>query len=81
MYVHVGSVTPLQMALREESIVTQLIKPSQFPALTYPSASVRNTSVGPVVNRSIMLTCKILGFHSGDSEECRLFGCHAMWLL
>jgi hypothetical protein len=31
--------------------------------------------------RDIMVTCKILGFHGGDYEECCLLGCYAVWLL
>jgi hypothetical protein len=27
------------------------------------------------------MLCKILYFHGGDYEECRLVGCHAVWLL
>jgi hypothetical protein len=29
-------------------------------------------------NQSNKLTCRILGFHSGDYEERRLFGCGAV---
>jgi hypothetical protein len=61
MYVHVGSVTPLQMALREKSIVTQLIKPIPFPVPKYPLPSVYTTFVEPVVNRSVMFTALRFG--------------------
>jgi hypothetical protein len=26
-------------------------------------------------------SCKFLGFHASDYEECHLVGCYAMWLL
>jgi hypothetical protein len=29
----------------------------------------------------MMKISKILGFHGGDYEECRLLGCYAVWLL
>jgi hypothetical protein len=28
-----------------------------------------------------LMLCKILSFHGGDYEECRLLGCYAVWLL
>jgi hypothetical protein len=28
-----------------------------------------------------LILCKILRFHGGDYEECRLMGCYAVWLL
>jgi hypothetical protein len=30
---------------------------------------------------SLLMRCKILGFHGGDYEECRLVGCYVMSLL
>jgi hypothetical protein len=56
MYVHVGSATPLQMVLREESIVTQLMKHISFPVPKYPLPSVYNNFVDPVLNRSLLFT-------------------------
>jgi hypothetical protein len=29
----------------------------------------------------LIVGCRILGFHGGDYEECRLLGCGAVWIL
>jgi hypothetical protein len=28
----------------------------------------------------LLKLCNIWGFHGGDYEECRLLGCHAVWV-
>jgi hypothetical protein len=30
---------------------------------------------------SLLMLCKILDYHGGGYEECRLLGCYAVWLL
>jgi hypothetical protein len=56
---------------------------NKFPEVRTHTWLVASVTVVHVIkyNFNYKVYCKILGFHSGDYEEWRLLGCHAMWLL
>jgi hypothetical protein len=67
--------------VRFEVFTALTMKNAVFWDIKDPVRTSQETRYVSATDPSRLMLCKILGFHDGDYEECRLLGCYAVWLL